>query len=560
MTQANGLADWVGENYPQFAVKKVLLDAYPQVSSSSGARYPDVNRIISHTINKGLLIFNYTGHGGELGLASEHILMREDLADLTNTDKLPLFITATCEFSRFDNLTTDKGVMTENTSAGEISLLNPNGGSIALLSTTRIVYSNDNHNLNTKFYQMVFERDGNGNYYKLGDLIKMTKDATGNNRNKLNFILLGDPAMGLAIPKYSILTDSLNGISINEPIDTLKAFSTIRITGHIEDTDHNVLNNFNGTVYPSVFDKNQTVTTLANDKGTPMQFKTRENLLYKGRASVNNGRFSFKFVVPKDITYSFGNGKIIYYSHDTALDANGFFSNFIIGGTDPAFVQDQTGPEITLYLNDAYFKDQGITNPNPIIYARITDESGINTIGNGIGHDITGVIDDNVSHPVVMNDYFEADIDDYTTGSLMYPMENLTEGWHSLRLKVWDVYNNSSEQTIEFKVLSGDRIIISNAFNYPNPAIDHTFFKFEHNKPGEDLKVTISIFDMEGRNVSILSETIITTGFSSTPLEWDMKDMNGNLLKQGIYPYRIRITDINGSYTDSYQKLAVIRQ
>lgn len=560
MEQADDLADWVGENYPQFAIKKVFADAYPQVSSSSGARYPDVHRIITNNLEKGLLIFNYTGHGGESGLAYEQILMSEDLLELTNSDKLPLFVTATCEFSRFDDLTDNEGELMESTSAGELSLLNPLGGSMALLSTTRIVYSNDNHNLNAKFYEIVFNRDENGNYYKLGDIIKKTKDASGQNRNKLNFILLGDPALGLAIPKYSIVTDSLNGISTFQSLDTLKAFSHIRISGHLEDAGQQLLNNFSGTIYPSVFDKNQTITTLANDNGFPMQFDIRENLLYKGKASVINGRFSFEFLVPKDITYSFGNGKIIYYSRDTAYDANGFFSDFIIGGTDPSTEADLTGPDIALFLNDEYFNNQGITDPNPVIYAKIADESGINTIGNGIGHDITGIIDGDVANPVVMNDYFEADLDNYTSGSLKYPMQNLAEGSHSLRVKVWDVFNNSAEKTIEFRVLPGDRLIMANAGNYPNPAINHTNFTFEHNMPGKELKVSISIFDMGGRLINNITETILTDGFNSTPLEWDLKDASGNSLRQGIYPYRIRISDVSGSYTDSYQKLVVIRQ
>jgi hypothetical protein len=291
-----------------------------------------------------------------------------------------------------------------------------------------------------------------------------------------------------------------------------------------------------------------------------MQFTTRENLLYKGKASVINGRFSFEFIVPKDITYSFGNGKIVYYARGTTDDANGYFSEFTIGGTDTELVADLTGPEISLFLNDEYFNNQGITDPNPVIYAKISDESGINTIGNGIGHDITGVIDDNVALPVLMNDFFEADLDDYTSGSLIYQMENLTEGWHSLRVKVWDVFNNSSEKTIEFKVLPADRIIMANAFNYPNPASDHTFFSFEHNKPGEELKVTISIYNMEGRLINNIIETVLTGGYNSTLPEWDLKDSNGNMLRQGIYPYRIRITDSKGSYTDSFQKLVIIRQ
>ncbi len=560
MTQANSLADWVDENYPMFAVKKVLLDAYKQESSSTGARYPDVNRIISDNLRKGLLIFNYTGHGGEIGLAAEHILMTEDLIGLTNSDNLPLFVTATCEFSRFDDLTDDEGVLSENTSAGESSLLNADGGSIALFTTTRIVYSDRNHYLNTKFYNVVFQRDEEGNFFRLGDIVRMTKDSSGIHRNKLNFILLGDPALTLAIPKFSVHTDSLNGISVNEPLDTLTAFSRVRISGHLEDAGHNLLSNYNGIIYPSVYDKNQEVTTLANDGGETMQFKTRENLIYKGKASIINGRFSFDFVVPKDITYSFGKGKVVYYTQDASDDANGSFSEFIIGGTSPAALPDNSGPEISLFLNDEYFNNQGITNPNPVIYARILDESGINTVGNGIGHDITGIIDGNVTDPVVLNEYFEADLDDYTSGSLKYPMAELSEGWHSLKVKVWDVFNNSSDATIEFKVISGEDIIIANASNYPNPAHDRTWFIFEHNKPGDELQVTISIFDMGGRNIAVLEETLITSGFSSTPLEWDLRDKNGNVLRQGIYPYRMRIKDSDGSFTESYQKLIVIRQ
>jgi hypothetical protein len=560
MTQANSLADWVRNTHPQFVVKKVLLDAYKQVATSTGARYPDVNRIITDNIQKGILIYNYTGHGGERGMAAEQILMREDLSKLTNSGNLPLFVTATCEFSRFDDLTDDEGNLIESTSAGETSLLNENGGSIALFSTTRIVYSDRNHYLNTKFYRVVFERDADGHYYKLGDVIRMTKDSSGIQRNKLNFILLGDPALSLALPEFTVHTDSLNGINVSTAIDTLKAFSRVRITGHLEDTDHNPLNSFNGTIYPSVFDKSLTVTSLANDGGDPMQFETQENLLFKGKASVSGGLFSFEFLVPKDITYSFGKGKIVYYSQDSSRDANGYFDHFIIGGTDTVAPTDDKGPDISLYLNDDNFTDKGISNANPVIFALISDESGINTVGNGIGHDITGVLDNNVSDPIILNDYFETDLDNYTQGSLAYPISNLSEGLHSLKVKVWDVFNNSSEKTIEFKVISNESLTLANVYNYPNPATEVTWFRFEHNRPGEDLQINIDIFDMAGRNVAFIQQSVYTTGFSCDPVEWDLRDSGGNLLRQGIYPYRIRITDTHGNSADSYNKLIIIRQ
>ena len=560
MEQANNLADYVKSRYPQFVVKKVLLDAYKQESTSTGSRYPEVNRIIADNIQKGILIYNYNGHGGERGLAAEQILMREDLIKLNNPDNLPLFVTATCEFSRFDDLTDNEGSLIESTSAGETSLLNATGGSIALLSTTRIVYSDRNYFLNTKFYHVVFTRDENGNYLKLGDVIRMTKDSTGTQRNKLNFILLGDPALTLALPGYDVVTDSINGRDVSSSTDTLKAFSRVRVSGHLEGNGNNILADFQGIIYPSVFDKNLTVNTLSNDGEDPFSFEAQENLIYKGKASVKDGYFSFEFMVPKDITYSVGKGKMVYYSQDSVSDANGYFSDFNIGGTNPIVTSDDNGPEISLYMNDDYFTNTGITNANPVIYALISDESGINMVGNGIGHDITGIVDGNVAEPIILNDFFESDLDDFSKGTLTYPMADLNEGWHSLKVKVWDVFNNSAEKTIDFNVITGDNIIMSNLYNYPNPASDITWFRFEHNKPGEILEVTITVFNMTGSMVAVLKETVSTSGFTSEPLEWDLKDENGNSLRQGIYPYRVNITDMNGSSTESYRKLVIVKQ
>lgn len=559
MSQANSLADWVSTNYPQFAVKKVLLDAYKQVSTSTGARYPDVSRIVNDNIQKGTLIVNYTGHGGERGITAEQILMREDLTKQTNFNNLPLFVTATCSFSRFDDLSDDEGNLLESTSAGEVSLLNENGGNIALLSTTRIVYSDRNYYLNDKFYKVVFEKDSSGHYFKLGDIIRKTKNNSGINQNKLSFILLGDPALSLALPEFTVHTDSLNGIDVSSLVDTMKAFSRVRISGHIEDIDHYIANTYNGIIYPSVFDKKHIITTLANDGGDPFQFETQENLLFKGKASVINGYFSFEFMIPKDITYNFGNGKIVYYSQNSEMDANGYYNQFIIGGTNPFFLPDDMGPEISLFLNDDNFLDLGISNTNPVIYAEINDASGINTVGNGIGHDITGILDNDASNPIILNDFFETEINDFTSGKLAYPLSNISVGMHSLKVKVWDVLNNSSEKTIEFEVIANNNPVLTNIYNYPNPASNVTWFRIEHNRPGEELELTISIFDMAGRNIASLQQSGITTGFSIEPLEWDLKDKNGNMLGTGVYPYRIRIKDSKGNFAENYSKVIILR-
>lgn len=559
MQQANEIADLIGDSHPEFAVKKVLLDAYKQTSTSSGTRYPDVNRIIYESIHKGILIFNYTGHGGERGLSAEQILMRDDIQKLTNTGKYPLFVTATCEFSRFDDLLYDGMTMLESTSAGEVSLLNEKGGSIGLITTTRIVYSDRNHYLNKQLYRFIFERDEYGNRHRLGDVIRLTKDSTGVEKNKLNFILLGDPAMTLAFPDYKIVTDSLNGVPVADPIDTLKAFSRIRITGHIENENGLIQEDYSGIIYPSVYDKATVVQTLGNDGGEIMDFTLQEKVIFKGKAEVSDGRFSFEFIVPKDISYSMGSGKILYYAADGDKDAHGVFKGFTIGGTDPGGTYDYSGPLIELYLNDEKFNDMGITNSNPLIYARISDESGINTTGNGIGHDITGIIDNNTSTPVILNDFYETAVNDFTRGTIIYPMKDLEEGWHSLTIKAWDVFNNSSSQTIEFRVMPSDKIILAGVMNYPNPAIHHTWFRFENNKAGEELFVTIEIYDMSGRLMAVVRDVVTSSGFISE-IPWDLKDIYGNNLRKGLYPYRIIVKDASGSSAEGSEKLIITGQ
>ncbi|HJX72067.1 MAG TPA: type IX secretion system sortase PorU, partial [Bacteroidales bacterium] len=549
MDQANNLADYIRSNYPGFVVKKILLDAYKQVASSSGNRYPDVNQAILDNFNKGILIFNYTGHGSENGIAEEQILLKQDIEKLNNKGKYPLFITATCEFSRWDNMIIDEkdGKFKEQSSAGEAALLNANGGAIALLSTTRVVYSHLNHYLNQNFYYKAFLSDEKGQPYRMGDVIRLTKNAVGQDRNKLNFTLLGDPALRLAYPEYQVMTDSINGMNIAQPLDTLKAFKEITVSGHIVNQDNILLESFGGTVYPFVFDKVQTLQTLANDPNqSPLTFSVQENLLFKGRASVTNGRFEFSFIVPKDISYNIGKGKINYYAQNGSIDAHGHYSEFLIGGTSDQLSGDFTGPGIELYLNDENFRNGGITDKDPKIFARVWDENGINTTGNGIGHDIIGVLDGNTNNPIVLNDYYQTSQDNYQGGEVIYQLNDLAAGYHTLSVKIWDVFNNSSDRLITFKVINSSDLILEQVFNFPNPLTDNTFFQFEHNMPDQNLTIRIDIFDFSGRLIYSISRESFAGGYRSEPIEWDGRGMNGNKIPRGIYPYRVAIESGEG--------------
>lgn len=551
MRDADRLATKIDTTYPYYFINKIYLDAYPQQSSAVYESYPQVNRLISDEINNGILIFNYTGHGGETGLAHERIVSIDNINSWVNFNKLTIFMTATCEFSRFDNH--------KYISAGELVLLNPNGGGIALFSTTRLVYAYQNYVLNNKFYDHVFSYDQEGNTRTLGDIIRLAKINAGSDNNKRNFTLLGDPALKIPIARYTILTDSINHNSISNYTDTLKALSKVTFHGHIENNQGGLASSYNGIVYPLVLDKKRTITTLANDGGSTMDFDIQNNIIYKGKASVTNGKFQFSFVVPKDISYNFDNGKITYYSLSPETDAKGYFNNFIIGGSNKNALNDDVGPAVKLYMNDENFVSGGVTNENPKLYAILNDSSGINTVGNGIGHDITATLDNNTNNLIILNDYYESDIDNYQSGKIEYLFSELEDGDHNLKLKVWDVYNNSSEEDLDFIVAESENLAIKNLLNYPNPFTEQTAFYFDHNRPNEDLEVLIQIFTVSGKLVKTINTIINSNAFRSEPINWDGLDDFGDKIGRGVYIYQIKVRTVEGEIVTKIEKLVVLK-
>jgi hypothetical protein len=550
MSQADQLARYLETNYPNFTITKIYLDAYTQISTPSGPRYPDVNEALTQRVEKGALIVNYTGHGGAKGLAHERILRIEDVLSWKNRDRLPLFMTATCEFSRFDEF--------EASSAGELVLLNPEGGGIALLTTTRLVYSRPNHVLNEHFYNYVFSKDANNRNYRLGDIIRLTKNATSAGINKRNFTLLGDPSLELAYPRHRVHVESINGISVSESIDTLKALGKVAIEGYVEDEQGNLLSNFSGMVYPTVFDKAATITTLSNDNEPPMTFSIRNRVVYKGKATVSNGRFSFSFIVPKDISYNYDYGKFSFYADNGLEDASGHFQGVIIGGSADSVSNDTDGPELQVFMNDENFVYGGMTDENPVLLAFVTDSNGINTIGTGIGHDLTAILDGNAKQTIVLNDYYESDTDSYKSGKIRYTFKSLEAGPHSLKVKVWDVYNNSSEEIIEFIVNPEQDLVLDRVLNYPNPFTTHTQFFFEHNQPNADLDILIQVFTISGKLVKTIEHQSAASGYRVGPIDWDGRDDYGSRIGRGVYIYRLKVRTSLGHTGEKFEKLVIL--
>ena len=544
MRQANSLAEYLEEHYPQYNINKILLDAYPQETTPTGDLYPDVTRAINNQMNRGALIINYTGHGGVNGLAHEKILSVNDIKSWNNEGRYPLFMTATCEFSRYDAYKASE--KKEVSSAGEDVLLNPSGGSIALFTTTRLVYSGPNHTLNEKFYETVFEKQEDGDYYRLGDIIKYSKNETGAGINKRNFTLLGDPALRLSFPKNQVITDSIDHQPVGSYNDTISALDFVTISGHIASQSGTLLQDFNGSVIPIVFDKKTNLKTLANDGGTPYDFSTRNSILYKGNATVQNGRFTFSFYVPKDIGYNFGEGKVSYYGYSETTDAHGSNAGLTIGGLGNFTGMDTLGPDIRVFMNDSLFRNGGIVDRSPELLIYMDDPYGINTTGNGIGHDITATLNGDRFNAVILNEYYQADPDSFSSGTVRYPYSDLPEGNHTISVKVWDIFNNSATESLDFIVVDSEEMLLEEIFNYPNPFTDRTFFNIEHNRPGEDMEVVIRIYDLRGTLVSVLQQQLYSGGYRIDPPQWEGKTMGGATLGGGLYVYRVLVRTTEG--------------
>ena len=438
-------------------------------------------------------------------------------------------------------------------------LLNTEGGGIALLTTTRLVYSGPNHALNERFYEVAFKKDANQQNLRLGDIIIYSKNNTGAGINKRNFTLLGDPSMRLSYPSHRVVTDSINGSPISQQSDTLSALQWVTISGHLESEDSLHLNGFNGMVYPKVFDKKRTIETLANDGGAVFTFKARNNILYSGEATVKDGRFSFGFFIPKDINYAFGLGKISYYSNNQEIDAQGSYEDFTVGGVGSDNMEDNESPVIELFMNDSFFISGGITDANPELLAYVSDNFGINATGNGIGHDLTATLNEDRINAVILNEFYQANANSYNSGVIRYPFSKLEPGAYSLTVKIWDIHNNSSESILDFVVMESEEMLMEQLYNFPNPFFDRTWFNIEHNRPDSNLRLVLHIYNMSGELVRVLDQEVESPGYRLEPVEWDGTSSGGAEMGGGMYVYRATLSTDDGEMASSSGKLIIAR-
>ncbi len=543
-------------------VDKIYLDAYTQISAPGGEIAPEVNAAINSRMEKGTLVLNYIGHGGEVQLSEEKILQRKDVDSWRNAPMYPLMITGTCEFSRYDDHM--------RTSLGEYAFLNQYGGMIAMFTTSRVTYGPHNQNFALGVYNNLFRIQGE-EHYRLGDVYRMAK--TNGGEVEKRYVFFGDPALRLAYPKWKVETLSINGqypgydldsIQINDttwetyPIyhDTICALQPVEIEGVVKDLEGRVATGFNGVVSVIVYDKEAELSTYGTSAPV-YDFKLRNSVIFNGKTVVKDGRFKIGFIVPRDIAYRFGQGLINYYATDYEVEANGNCDSFIIGGFYDEAFEDNEPPEIRLFVDDTLFVSGGLTGQNPLLLAFVEDESGINTTGAGIGHDITATLSGPSKNSYCLNDYFVGEIGRPGKGAVTYKMQDLADGDYTLTLKVWDIYNNSNTATIDFTVVNNAGMVMENAFNAPNPVTDETYFVFDHNQMGNNMDVDIYIYDIMGRWVTTLSQQVIGTSTRIAPIRWNGRGSRGENLRNGVYIYRIVATNDQGETATLVSKLVL---
>ena len=554
----NYLADQTIVANPFFNTTKIFADAYVQEVSAGGERYPQAKKAFIDAIELGALVLNYYGHGNEESLAVERLFEKADAQVLNNRYKYPLFITITCEFTRFDDPNRPTG--------GEYMYWNKAGGAIALLATTRQISQGLGRQMNEKIYNNLFVMENNS-YLSIAEVLRRAKVGLGSNKRVVFYI--GDPALKLAIPRPKVVLTKVNGQDINTATLSLQALSLATLTGEVLDENGALIANYNGDLAVQVYDKNLNRQTLDNDNVeialgaaySKMNFVTLGEVIYRGNASVTNGKFEFSFIVPQDIQIPVGNARVSFYAksnNPTLQNQTGYNSQIKVGGVNFAAPSDTTPPKLKLYMNDTNFVSGGITNESPIFLAFLEDENGINT-ASGIGHDIVAILDGDENNPYILNDYYETETDNYKKGKVTYPFRDLAPGLHTILFKAWDVYNNLITAEIQFIVIGDGDLELEHVLNYPNPFVNYTEFWFNHNRPFEPLEVQVQILTITGKLVKTINQTIVNEGFNSRDVKWDGKDDFGDRIGKGVYVYRLIVkSSVTGKKTEKIEKLVIL--
>ena len=554
---ADDVANQVATAHPEMEVRKVIWDAYNRESTASGYRYPEVKKILHKQMEEGALMMNYTGHASTYTMSHEQVLLVEEFKDF-NAPRPPLWFTAACDVMPFD---------TQKENFGETALLHETGSAIAFFGTTRTVYASENSAMNKAYCAALFSADEKGRPNRVGDAGRLAKVSVINSGqtdvNKLHYALLGDPALRLGGITNRVILDSINGTPVSKLPEgfTLHAGGIARLTGHLADNSGQALSDFKGTLSVRLYDSQSTILCNKYDdkSDAAFSFQTYDKILFNGLDSVRGGRFALSCPIPLDIKYSDASGRLLFYaiSSDHRTEANGYSHDFLLGGTEPNLT-DTIGPKILATLGGEDFQDGGVVGATPYFQATLEDESGINNSGNGVGHDLELIVDNDASRTYILNDYFVNEIGDYRRGTVAYSLPTLSAGEHQLVFRAWDMFNNPGSQTLTFVVDPSKPMHLTQLGVSNNPARTNTQFLLTYDRPGSTCTFTIEVFDFTGRVV--WQHT--TTGSSSSgfyTISWDLTTNAGSPVHTGVYLYRARVKCDESEETTKTQKLIINR-
>ena len=520
--------------------KKIYLDLYAATKNIAGNTYPLVNSEIVQTVNEGSLILNYTGHGNFTRLAEEAVISQADVLQWNNATKLPLMITASCDFAPYDQ--------PQLSPFGFDALMKNSKGVIGLVAASRLVFAYSNKQINDHFVQQLLVPDSLGNFLTIGEALQRAKiqawSAGEDRMNAFKFSLLGDPAMRLSLPKYEIGIISLNQKTFTGK-DTLLAGNKYTLKGAVN--NKGVLqSNFNGLLDFVLYDAITNKKTLAN-AGTSRETTVamQENILFKGKVTVTKGNFTVDFLLPKEVSLQ-KNLKIQMTAYNELSDAMGVYDSLIAIDAGGVLMNDNQGPDVKIFLNDSNFVAGGWASARSNLILNLADSGGIQTSGNALGHDLVLVIDNDYKNTVVLNNYFVADVDSYQKGKLNFALPFLAEGKHTIMVKVWDLLGNSSTKILDFEVPASDIVNVKNLYNYPNPFSNYTQFSFELNKLGSPVEISLSIYNSMG---NLLFTKPLSGSYKANRVvaNWDGTGIGSAQIQAGVYYYRLTIQDGTGT-------------
>ncbi|MCC7158702.1 MAG: type IX secretion system sortase PorU [Ignavibacteria bacterium] len=545
LAQCESLAE---DHAPPFIDKiKVYLATYPTVITPQGRRKPQVNSDIAKYWSEGVLNIHWTGHGSPDVWAHEYVLEKDNiLSQINNRNRYPFVSIASCDMSKFDN--------PANQSAGELFMMAYNKGAIGTFAASRPVYASGNAALMyVVFDNLYIPRDSLLLPKRFGTgMLNAKLQINPYDDNSAKYILMCDPSARVQLPRFRSHVDSISGLQG----DTMQALSRIKIHGSILNHDSTLWNSYNGKLVLKLYDVDKQIVLL-EDCNPPIpahNFRLNGGIIYSGTQNISNGKWTAEFIVPKDISYRNQPGRLINYFFNNQYDGAGINRSFIVGGVNPNAAIDSTGPHISMFLNSRNFRSGDIVNENFKFIADLSDESGINTTGT-IGHKLEGVLDGNENIKYDFTNFYNSDTT-YTSGSIEFDFTNIAIGRHTLKLKAWDTYNNSSENTIEFDVSSGGVLQVTNVYNFPNPFKDNTAFTFQHNYP-TNINIKIKVYTVAGRLIKQIERQNIADKF--VMIDWDGKDEDGETLGNGVYIYRLVVESIDGSSITNTGKLAVLK-